>query len=301
MYPGKLALVALLCVGVCLHAGVMRASSQQVAVVPQSSTISPQALAPLAGQIADNAGKIGCQAGKCKILITSFVFPGSGTSQFGIQLADALAAQLSQGEKGFEVVDRAAARKFAQQERVSAQNQASELMARWIARELKADAVLTGEITIAGSNSIELSARLFQVEGHKNKALGLKGTLHIDLSHADLSPIDDFPTLPGFNDGLNSQSVYRRSGITLPHCFYMPSPPYTEQARAQHISGTILVDAIIDTHGNLPQAQIVKGLSGGLDENALKTLSTWRCEAPKVNGQPVPTVVRFEVNFRLFN
>jgi hypothetical protein len=89
-------------------------------------------------------------------------------------LADALASQLSQGEKPFEVIDRAAARKFAQQERVSAQNQAAELMARWLGRELKADAVLNGEITVAASNSVELSARLFEAEGYTTRHSVLK-------------------------------------------------------------------------------------------------------------------------------
>lgn len=302
MYPRKLAFVTLVCVVVCLCGIVTLSNSQQVAVVRQSPTVSPQALALLAAQIADNADKIGCRAGKCKILITSFVFPGSGTSQFGIQLADALASQLSQGENPFEVIDRATARKFAQQERVSAQNQATELMARWLARELKADAVLTGEIIISGSNSVELSARLFQVGGHEKKALGLKGTLHIDLSHADLSRTDDLPVLPALVDALTGQPVYPyRPGSTLPGCSYMPSPPYTEQARQEHVSGIIVVDAIIDTHGHLREARIVKGLPGGLNENTLKTLNDWRCEPPKLDGQPVPTVVTFEVRFQLFN
>jgi TonB family protein len=302
MYPRKLNLL-FFCVGaVWLCASIRLPAQQQPSAPGRPLAISPQALAPLAAQITENAERIGCRAGKCKILITSFVFPGSGTSQFGIQLADALAAQLSQGEKGFEVVDRATARKFAQQERVSAQNQASELMARWIARELKADAVLTGEITVTGSNSVELSARLFQVEGQKNKALGLKGTLHIDLSHADLSRTDDLPELPAFDNKSNGEPVYPYlPGSTLPSCSYMPSPPYTEQARNDHVSGVILVKAIVDTHGHLAGAQIVKGLPDGLNENTLKTLSTWRCEAPKVDGQPVPTVVTFEVNFRLYN
>jgi TonB family protein len=38
----------------------------------------------------------------------------------------------------------------------------------------------------------------------------------------------------------------------------------------------------------------------GLDENAVKTVKTWKFKAAQRNGAPVPVKVMVEVSFRLF-
>ncbi len=47
--------------------------------------------------------------------------------------------------------------------------------------------------------------------------------------------------------------------------------------------------------------RILKSPGMGLDESVLKTLKKWKCTpviGPK--GKPVPVIVPFEVNFRLY-
>jgi len=91
------------------------------------------------------------------------------------------------------------------------------------------------------------------------------------------------------------------NGVGMPSCFYMPNPPYSEEARKAKYSGIVLVEAVVNLDGHLSNLRLIKSPGLGLDENTLTTLKTWRCKAATgPSGKPVPTIVTFEVNFRLY-
>jgi periplasmic protein TonB len=97
----------------------------------------------------------------------------------------------------------------------------------------------------------------------------------------------------------NGETIYRvGNGVAFPSCPYMPNPAFTDNARQAHVSGIILIDAVVETDGGL---RIVRGLPGDWNEIALKTLATWRCKPARYEGKPVSAVVTFEVNFRRFD
>jgi periplasmic protein TonB len=91
------------------------------------------------------------------------------------------------------------------------------------------------------------------------------------------------------------------AGVGTPSCFYMPNPPYSEEARKAKYSGVVLVDAIVNLDGHLSNMKLIKSPGLGLDENTINTMKTWRCKpATGAAGKPVPTIVTFEVSFRLY-
>ncbi len=91
------------------------------------------------------------------------------------------------------------------------------------------------------------------------------------------------------------------NGVGLPSCFYMPNPPYSEEARKAKYSGLVLVEAVVNLDGRLTNLRVIKSPGLGLDDNTIQTLKTWRCKpAIGPNGKPVPVIVPFEVNFRLY-
>jgi TonB family protein len=91
------------------------------------------------------------------------------------------------------------------------------------------------------------------------------------------------------------------NGVGMPSCFYMPNPPYSEEARKAKYSGIVLVEAVVELSGQLSRMRLIKSPGLGLDENTLQTLKTWRCKpATGPGGKPVPVIVTFEVNFRLY-
>ena len=66
------------------------------------------------------------------------------------------------------------------------------------------------------------------------------------------------------------------------------------------MSGFIIAEAIVTTEGRLQNARIISGLPGGLNEQTIATLGTWRCKPAVKDGYPVSTQIPFEVNFRLY-
>jgi TonB family protein len=91
------------------------------------------------------------------------------------------------------------------------------------------------------------------------------------------------------------------NGVGSPSCFYMPNPPYSEEARKAKYSGVVLVDAVVTVDGRVTEPRVIKSPGLGLDDTTVQTMRTWRCKAALgPNGRPVPTRVQFEVNFRLY-
>jgi TonB family protein len=273
-----------------------RANAQQSNASTQpSANLASDLLAPLALQIKDNAQQIDCKAGKCKIAVADFIFIGKGVTRFGIQLADLLSAQLSRDD--FTVVDRTKVQNLIQRERLSPLSLQSVDVARWLGIELKADVIISAELAEVDDKTVEFSARVLRAGG-KNKGLSVKGRLHIDLARVDLSSSGDLNGLPPSNQTFKGQPLYKVAPGLVPSCSYMPNPPDTQEARQAHISGVILVETIIGADGRLTNMRIIRGLPG-LNEITLKTLATWRCKAPVRDGEAVPVVVNFEVNFKL--
>ena len=91
------------------------------------------------------------------------------------------------------------------------------------------------------------------------------------------------------------------NGVGSPSCFYMPNPPYSEEARKAKYSGVVLVDAVVTVDGQVTRPRVIKSPGLGLDDTTVQTMKTWRCKAALgPNGSPVATQVQFEVNFRLY-
>lgn len=86
----------------------------------------------------------------------------------------------------------------------------------------------------------------------------------------------------------------------MPSRSYMPNPNYTKEARHAKLQGNVLIEAVINLDGTLTNMRVIKGLGSGLDESALTTLHKWKCKpATGPAGKPVPTLVTFQINFRL--
>jgi protein TonB len=89
-----------------------------------------------------------------------------------------------------------------------------------------------------------------------------------------------------------------RAGSLLkaPRQTYSVDPEYPTLAREARIRGVVIVDAIIDEHGNVVQARALSGhplLIGA----ALKAVLQWKYEPTSLNGQPVSVGLQVEVHF----
>src|SRR5580704_11416870 len=64
-------------------------------------------------------------------------------------------------------------------------------------------------------------------------------------------------------------------GVGFPSCLVCHNPPFTDEARAAHTQGTVLVYATVQTNGQLTNITLVRGIGSGLDENTIAALKNW--------------------------
>lgn len=89
-----------------------------------------------------------------------------------------------------------------------------------------------------------------------------------------------------------------RVGSTLkaPRQTYSVQPEYPALARQARILGTVVVDAVIDEHGNVVQARALSG-HPLLIPAALRAVLQWKYEPTSLNGQPISVELQVLVNF----
>jgi len=95
------------------------------------------------------------------------------------------------------------------------------------------------------------------------------------------------------------QKVVRVGGnVKAPRQTYSVNPAYPSVAREAHIGGMVVVDAVIDEHGNVVQARVLSGHPLLIDA-ALKAVLQWKYEPTSLNGQPVSVELQVQVHFNL--
>lgn len=88
-------------------------------------------------------------------------------------------------------------------------------------------------------------------------------------------------------------------GVTMPQVIYRVDPQYTEDARAQKISGTETLNLVVGTDGLAHDISILKGVGYGLDENGVKAVMQWHFAPGTRHGEAVPVRATIEINFKL--
>jgi protein TonB len=88
------------------------------------------------------------------------------------------------------------------------------------------------------------------------------------------------------------------SNLKAPRQTYSVQPDYPVLAKQEHIWGTVVVDAVIDEHGNVVQAHVVRG-HPLLISAALNAVLQWKYEPTLLNGTPVAVEMEVNVNFKL--
>ena len=76
-------------------------------------------------------------------------------------------------------------------------------------------------------------------------------------------------------------------------------PPYTEEARAAGLEGTVQVSFVIGEDGVPQNLHVISPLGRGLDEKAMESVSQWRFQPVVVNGRPIQVGSTISVTFSL--
>jgi TonB family protein len=105
---------------------------------------------------------------------------------------------------------------------------------------------------------------------------------------------------PGSDGGCCNGAYSVGNGVSAPIPTYSPEPAYSEEARKAKFGGIVTLWIVVDAQGLVRNVQVAKHLPLGLDEEAVKTVSTWKFKPAMRQGVAVPVRVQVEVSFRLF-
>ena len=94
--------------------------------------------------------------------------------------------------------------------------------------------------------------------------------------------------------------IVRGGSISPPRPIHAPDPDYSDDARKSRYQGTVVVWLIVGPDGAPRDLQIERPLGLGLDEKAIDTISKWKFEPAKKDGNPVAVQIDVEVSFRLY-
>jgi protein TonB len=75
-------------------------------------------------------------------------------------------------------------------------------------------------------------------------------------------------------------------------------PVYPEIARAAHVEGTVILEAVLDTGGHVTQLKVIRSVPL-LDQAALDAVRQWRYSPSIYYGRPVSVLMTITVRFTL--
>ncbi len=90
-----------------------------------------------------------------------------------------------------------------------------------------------------------------------------------------------------------------RRGV-YPHRVYTPDPDYDDKARKKKIQGTVVLSTIVTKEGTTADIKVLRPLTSGLDQQAIKAVSRWKFEPVVQDGKTCPMKIAVEVTFHLY-
>lgn len=81
---------------------------------------------------------------------------------------------------------------------------------------------------------------------------------------------------------------------------WRPEPIYTETARRNEVTGTVVIRAVFSSSGQVTNLRVVSGLRDGLTENSVEAARSIRFFPAVKDGRVVSQYVQIEYNFNLF-
>jgi TonB family protein len=119
----------------------------------------------------------------------------------------------------------------------------------------------------------------------------------IEGGHAEVIALLHSAAVLSSNRQSPARAVVVEGHTAAPLLVQWEDAPYTEEASAQGITGTVVLTALVLEDGSVSAASVKRGLEKTLDDSALRTVRKWKFEPATRAGRPVPVVVEVSVDF----
>jgi TonB family protein len=107
------------------------------------------------------------------------------------------------------------------------------------------------------------------------------------------------PAAPASDRNIDGQAPIRVGGsVTAPAKIRNVAPVYPAEAMQAGVSGMVILEAVIDTLGNVRSATVLRSIPL-LDQAAIEAVRQWQFTPTLLNGVPVPLIMTVTVNFTL--
>ena len=106
------------------------------------------------------------------------------------------------------------------------------------------------------------------------------------------------PELPRLEPPVKRTPVHVGGRVQESKLIYKVNPIYPELARRIHLSGTVVLEAVIDEEGNVSEVKILSG-HPFLTEAAVQAVKQWKYSPTVLNGEPVPVMATVTVIFQI--
>ena len=216
---------------------------------------------------------------------------------FGSWLADRISEDVSKAGAGIDAADRGKLRGFDSAGEKDAKKQ-SKLYAEK-AKSVGATAFVRGTLGAIG-DGIGISLIAERVSGKQIR----ESKFSVDTASGMIALDDEVKSHLGVaieslrpSDGIYTPGT---AGVSMPACEYCPQPKFSEEAIAEKLTGTVVLEAVISAEGTAVQIRVIKPLGAGLDGMAVNGVRNWKFKpAHDASGNPVSVHQVIEVTFRL--
>jgi TonB family protein len=98
--------------------------------------------------------------------------------------------------------------------------------------------------------------------------------------------------------GSRLNGVAEVSVIFEPKLVHRVEPYYPESARRAGITGVVILSCVVSSNGTVSEVEVVKPLSHGLTDQAMRAVKKWRFEPATQKGKAVASELTISVVFR---
>lgn len=102
------------------------------------------------------------------------------------------------------------------------------------------------------------------------------------------------------NDGSGRPGFGGSGWLQRARVLVKPEPQYTEDARKNQVTGTVVLKVVFASSGEVVQIRAVRSLPFGLTERAIAAARQIRFEPAKRDGRAVSVAMQLEYNFNLY-